>query len=58
MTTTRYHVLALAGLLLNIAGSLMVQNSFIQGLGSGITIISYVTILVKNREQNNEATSR
>ena len=63
MNTTLYHVMALAGWLINIAGHLMVQYQnayayYIQGLGAGLVIIAWMTIIIKNRNQKHEASSR
>jgi hypothetical protein len=63
MNTNFYHAMALAGWLINIAGHLLVQYQnpnayYIQGVGSGLVIIGWMTIIIKNRNQKHEASSR
>jgi hypothetical protein len=63
MNTTFYHAMAFAGWLINIAGHLMVQYQdpsayYIQGFGAGLVIIAWMTIIIKNRNQKHEASSR
>jgi len=62
MSSKFYHILAVAGWILNIAGYLLVKNpvdaAFMRGFGMGVVIISYLTLIIKNRQQKNEATSR
>jgi hypothetical protein len=63
MNTTFYHAMAFAGSLINIAGHLLVQYQdpyayFIHGVGSGLMIIGWMTIIIKNRNQKHEASSR
>jgi hypothetical protein len=62
MSSKSYHIIAIGGWILNIAGYLLVKNpvdaSFMRGFGMGIVIISYLSLIIKNRQQKNEATAR
>jgi hypothetical protein len=61
-TTKFYHLLAIAGWLLNIAGALFVPTvdlgDFLKGLGLGVVLMSYLTIIINNKKKKNEVASR
>ena len=62
MTTKHYHILAMGGWLLKIFSHVFTTapevHSFLNGFALGMITICYLTILIKKRKEQHEATAR
>jgi hypothetical protein len=62
MSNKHYHILAMAAWGIKIFSHLFVTtpvvHSVLNGFSLGVVCICYVTILIKQRQEKNEATSR